>query len=229
METFSALLAICAGNSPHKGQWRGALMFSLICAWINRWVNNREAGNVRRHRAHYDVALMFAPTKPWWRHNMDTRNGLTELSNAELPHPEQTIEQTAELQVISDVKSHDAHVTLLLCSSMDQQEKLLKSGNLETDYKGTIYIYIYIYIQMAEIPVFKIRTIGYARDLWKLARSCKQLHLLCPSDPWNLPGTALLGRLGFEIHRVRQDLVYVVSFGVKDLRVNIWNNRKAEE
>ena len=42
METFSALLAICAGNSPvpvnspHKVQWRGALMFSLICAWINR-------------------------------------------------------------------------------------------------------------------------------------------------------------------------------------------------
>ena len=30
-------------NAPHKGQWRGALMFSLICAWINRWVNNREA------------------------------------------------------------------------------------------------------------------------------------------------------------------------------------------
>ena len=27
-------------NSPHKGQWRGALMFSLICAWINVWVNN---------------------------------------------------------------------------------------------------------------------------------------------------------------------------------------------
>ena len=38
-------------NSPHKGQWRGALMFSLICAWINGWVNNREAGDLRRHRA----------------------------------------------------------------------------------------------------------------------------------------------------------------------------------
>ena len=25
-------------NSPHKGQWREALMFSLICAWINAWV-----------------------------------------------------------------------------------------------------------------------------------------------------------------------------------------------
>ena len=37
-------------NSPHKGQWRGALMFSLICAWINGWVNNREAGDLRRRR-----------------------------------------------------------------------------------------------------------------------------------------------------------------------------------
>ena len=45
-------------NSPHKGQWRGALMFSLICTWINRWVNNREAGDLRRHRAHYDVIVI---------------------------------------------------------------------------------------------------------------------------------------------------------------------------
>ena len=35
-------------NSPHKGQWRGALMFTLICAQINGWVNNREAGDLRR-------------------------------------------------------------------------------------------------------------------------------------------------------------------------------------
>ena len=45
-------------NSRHKGQWRGALMFSLICAWINGWVNNREAGDLRRHRSHYDVSVM---------------------------------------------------------------------------------------------------------------------------------------------------------------------------
>ena len=45
-------------NSSHKGQWRGALMFSLICVWINGWVNNREAGDLRRHRAHYDVIVM---------------------------------------------------------------------------------------------------------------------------------------------------------------------------
>ena len=45
-------------NSPHKGQWRGTLMFSLICAWIKDWVNNREAGDLRRYRAHYDVTVM---------------------------------------------------------------------------------------------------------------------------------------------------------------------------
>ena len=44
-----------------KGQWRGALMFSLICAWINDWVNNREAGDLRRHRGHYDVNVMQMP------------------------------------------------------------------------------------------------------------------------------------------------------------------------
>ena len=46
-------------NSPHKGQWHGALMFSLICAWINRWVNNREAGDLRRHCTHCDVIVMI--------------------------------------------------------------------------------------------------------------------------------------------------------------------------
>ena len=45
-------------NSPHKGQWRGALMFSLICVWINGSVNNREAGDLRRYRDHYDAIVM---------------------------------------------------------------------------------------------------------------------------------------------------------------------------
>ena len=45
-------------HSPHKGQWRGALMFTLICARINGWVNNREAGDIRRHCTHYDVIIM---------------------------------------------------------------------------------------------------------------------------------------------------------------------------
>ena len=45
-------------NSPHKGQWRGALMFSLISVWTNGWVNNREPGDMRRYRAHCDVTVM---------------------------------------------------------------------------------------------------------------------------------------------------------------------------
>ena len=45
-------------NSPDKGQWRRTLMFSLICAWINDWVNNREAGDLRCHCTHYDVTVM---------------------------------------------------------------------------------------------------------------------------------------------------------------------------
>ena len=70
-----ALLALLRGlhrspmNSPHKGQWRWAMMFSFICAWINAWVNNREAGDLRHHRAHYDV-IMFIMTSSCslWRH-----------------------------------------------------------------------------------------------------------------------------------------------------------------
>ena len=49
-------------NSPHKGQWRGALMFTLICARINGWVNTPEAGDLRRYRPNYDVIVMFCPS-----------------------------------------------------------------------------------------------------------------------------------------------------------------------
>ena len=45
-------------NSPNRGQWRGALMFSLICSWINGWVNIGETDDLRRHHAHYDVTVM---------------------------------------------------------------------------------------------------------------------------------------------------------------------------
>ena len=66
-------------NSPHKGQWRGGLMFSLIFAWMNAWVNNREAGYFRHHRAHYDVSVMIyrkpcrvrlcSNSKKWYYYN----------------------------------------------------------------------------------------------------------------------------------------------------------------
>ena len=43
----------------HKGQWREALMFSLISVWKNGWGNNRKAGDLSRYRAHYDVTVMY--------------------------------------------------------------------------------------------------------------------------------------------------------------------------
>ena len=64
MDTLSASLAIYAGNSPVTGEFPAqrpvtrSLMFSLICAWINGWVNNNETCDLRRHRAHYDVIVV---------------------------------------------------------------------------------------------------------------------------------------------------------------------------
>ena len=64
MDTFSALLDFVMRilwspvNFPHKVQWRGALMFSLIYAWTNGWVNTWDAGDLRRHLVHYDVSVM---------------------------------------------------------------------------------------------------------------------------------------------------------------------------
>ena len=63
METFFALLAICAGNSPVTGEFPSRrpvtrsfdVFFDL--SLNNGWANNREAGDLRRHRTHYYVAV----------------------------------------------------------------------------------------------------------------------------------------------------------------------------
>ena len=97
METFSALLAVCAGNSPvpvnfrHKGRWRGALMFSLICAWghnlprqwlcegnspVTDYFPASRASNVEKF-AFDDVimnklspeSMLIQDDEPVWRHN----------------------------------------------------------------------------------------------------------------------------------------------------------------
>ena len=52
-------------NFPHKGQWRGALMFTLICDRMNGWVNNHEAGDSRRYLAHCDVIVMLCVHNTW--------------------------------------------------------------------------------------------------------------------------------------------------------------------
>ena len=64
-------------NSPHKGPWCGALMFSLICIWINSWENNREAGDLRCYCAHYDITVMmnipsYQHRNPFWKKTIIT-------------------------------------------------------------------------------------------------------------------------------------------------------------
>ena len=55
-------------DSSQKGQWRGALTFSLVCAWTNGWENNRDYGDFWRHRAHYEVTVIsFDPFQNWKR------------------------------------------------------------------------------------------------------------------------------------------------------------------
>ena len=65
-------------NSPHKGQWRGALMFSLICAWINDWVNNGQADDLRRHCIHYDVIVMTIQNRDTKWQNINSLHGVHE-------------------------------------------------------------------------------------------------------------------------------------------------------
>ena len=69
-------------NAPHKGQWRGVLMFSLICVWINGLVNNRETGNLIIHHTRYGFTVMTLLNGGWdpsssrviknvWSHSVD--------------------------------------------------------------------------------------------------------------------------------------------------------------
>ena len=71
---------------PHKGRWRGALMFCLICTWTNGWVSSRDASDLRGHRMHYGVTVMcrandlmrtFIPCK-WFQ--MNTAHDLLRFS-----------------------------------------------------------------------------------------------------------------------------------------------------
>ena len=66
MEIFSALLVICAGNSPVSNEFPAQrpvarsfdVFFDLRLNKRSTWVNNRDAGDLGHHRAHYVVIVM---------------------------------------------------------------------------------------------------------------------------------------------------------------------------
>ena len=101
-------------NSLHKGQWRGALMFSLICVWINGWVNNRGAGDLRRHIAHYEVIVMES-TGHWWKVSLiKTRNvELWCFLNHLFLY---WISCWTNCRAAVNLRDHNAHARPLLCS-----------------------------------------------------------------------------------------------------------------
>ena len=76
--------------SPHKGQWRGALMFSLICDGTNGRVSNGNAGDLRRHRTHYDVTVMICVLRVRYANRADSRLAScqweTSLQNIAISH-----------------------------------------------------------------------------------------------------------------------------------------------
>ena len=67
MKTFSALLAICAGNSPVTGEFPAqrpvARSFDVFFDLHLNKRFNREPGDLRHHRAHYDVIVMYIPIR----------------------------------------------------------------------------------------------------------------------------------------------------------------------
>ena len=46
-------------ETPDKGKWRGTLVFSMIFARTDGWINNRDVDDLNRHRAHYDATVMI--------------------------------------------------------------------------------------------------------------------------------------------------------------------------
>ena len=123
-------------NSPHKGQWRRALMFPLICAWINGWINNGEAGDLICHHVHYDITVMgvrimhqqprnaqfadfITSVEPWWHHQIETFSTLPFLFWGE-----STCRRWISLKKANDAElwclAFDVHLNSLPCSTTYQ-------------------------------------------------------------------------------------------------------------
>ena len=87
-------------NSPQKGQWCRALMYFLICVWINGWVNNHEAGNLRRYHAHCDIIVMT-----FWPHMVS--DILVNINSG-----------NERIYLLSSIKSYIKHLNLVSNSNV---------------------------------------------------------------------------------------------------------------
>ena len=174
METFSALLAICAGNSPvpvnspHKGQWRGALMFSLICVCINGWINNREAGDLRRYRVHYVVIVM---------RTTHTQNSPIDCDGVQLTNAQ------CHMVPISILWYRESWTIQLKCTFETKQERIV--SYYPTHHRGHTNFW---YVCLSERAYFNhpeySYTIWYVYNEWSIqARSkvVRRKHIIQPT------------------------------------------------
>ena len=140
-------------NSPHKGQWRGALMFSLICAWINGWVNNREAGDLGRHCAYYDVSVMFWDCRILCRKKRVCRLGKTLQTN--------DILQGFSLRLVSDGNAK----IFVFCGQLVNGRRILSYGTNVTHFTNNIRTHNPDIIAVSDSLKVKIRAKTYSQYL----------------------------------------------------------------
>ena len=104
-------------NSPHKGQWRGALMYSLICVWINGWVNNREAGDLRRYPAHYDVTVMTSSISMGYGYQFEDQV-------AWIPYFATMADDAKPLCVALIISNYGLDIMIICTASLSPQEEI---------------------------------------------------------------------------------------------------------
>ena len=108
-------------NSPHKGLWRGALIFYLICTRINGWVNNGHAGDLRRHWPHYDVTVMITLNRRYNHHYVSYGMGQPginkdkDLTADVTPYEYPVKFKLWNRRTENDVKLVSEYLTILIC------------------------------------------------------------------------------------------------------------------
>ena len=158
-------------NSPHKGQWRGALMFSLIYTWTKGWVNNLDDGDVRRHCAHCDITAMLnvpvRSTAQWLSHVRSCWTGFGQTGDTNM------IEIFRHLKmIILSFKNKHGGITMLTLSLKINRTEWLRSDPVagRSNYCFSSWIKSYglflkIYIQVCRLPSYS----------WLIANPCDLL------------------------------------------------------
>ena len=133
-------------NSPHKGQWRGALMLSLICAWINGWVNNGEAGD-------WDAIVLIMTSPQWsigsWMEHIKAEFvGELIYSFVKMLVPSQFIHGTLLSEMSSSMLSSDifkilfAILSVFCANFFDADKTLLSNEHILLKFKSRAKIQI---------------------------------------------------------------------------------------